>query len=508
MLHGRLTASVVLLLLAACGGDFSAGSGRVSLPPDAGAQNPPPTPAILVDPVSAQLVAGGSPLRLTAALTGTTASIVWSLDGPGSLSSTTGTSVTYVPPAALSGDSQATITASAGGVSGTATVALRALRIRVAGKVLGILGNPAPDVTVSIGERSTVTDAAGRFSIDDVGTPYSLTAFSVASNEAVVYQGLTRADPTILWRRPVDMVARSGQVAGTIDGGVPASTAGAQTLLVFSSPETTTQASTVTPDYSLPLNWRGTATTTGSVHALQVTSANQGDVPTSFPGHGVHTGVTAFDGVTTSGVDVTLTPPVVSSVRGTFGLPPDYSFFAKILALHFADGALMSIGFDASPGLDFTYLVPGDIEASVEITAEASAPGATVLRRETGIPPGSTDVDLVLPAGAPSLSPMDGADGVDSQTEFSWGPFSGGVFTVDFTAPGNGPTFHVVTTGTRTTLPQLTALPVPGGVQYVWTVTAAAPFSSVDDVAGPRPFEPEGRTLLKSFSDTLGFITR
>jgi hypothetical protein len=39
-------------------------------------------------------------------------------------------------------------------------------------------------------------------------------------------------------------------------------------------------------------------------------------------------------------------------------------------------------------------------------------------------------------------------------------------------------------------------------------VTATAPFASVDEVAGPRPFEPEGNTLLQSFSDTLGFVTR
>ena len=51
-------------------------------------------------------------------------------------------------------------------------------------------------------------------------------------------------------------------------------------------------------------------------------------------------------------------------------------------------------------------------------------------------------------------------------------------------------------------------MPVPASTQYTWRVTATAPLSSVDEAAGPRPFEPEGTTLLESFGDTLGFVTR
>ena len=189
------------------------------------------------------------------------------MEGPGSLSSTVGTTVRYRPPSALPTDAVATITASGGGLSGTAAITVRAVRIHVAGQVIGVLGNPAPGLTVSIGEQSTVTDEAGRFSLDGVSAPYSVTAFSVASNEAVVYQGLTRTDPTILWRRPVGPLDRGAQVAGTIDGGIPVSTAGSQTLVVFSSPEAKTQATTLSPGYVVPVNWRGPEATrrTGAV---------------------------------------------------------------------------------------------------------------------------------------------------------------------------------------------------------------------------------------------------
>src|SRR5262249_4525385 len=221
-----------------------------------------------------------------------------------------------------------------------------------------------------------------------------------------------------------------------------------------------------------------------------------GRSPTSYPGYGVTTGVQVFGAGTTPAVDVFLAPPAVSSVRGTYGLPDGYSFFAKLLILSFSDGASMSIAFDDSPGLDFTYLTPTDIDARVVIVAEASGPGASVLRRENAVAPGSTGVLLELPQGAPIIAPADGTDTIDAQTEFSWSAFQGGVFTVDFTPSGHGPTFHVVTSDTRTTLPKLAALPLTSRVEYSWTVSASAPLASVDAAAGPRPMLPAGSTRL------------
>jgi hypothetical protein len=119
--------------------------------------------------------------------------------------------------------------------------------------------------------------------------------------------------------------------------------------------------------------------------------------------------------------------------------------------------------------------------------------------------PGANGVLVDLPQGAQIIAPADGTQMVDAQTEFSWGAFPGGVFTIDFIAPGHGPTFHIVTGGTRTTLPQLAAVPMPSGVTYAWTVTASAPCASVDAAADPHALIPQGNTVLQSFSDGLGF---
>jgi hypothetical protein len=244
------------------------------------------------------------------------------------------------------------------------------------------------------------------------------------------------------------------------------------------------------------------------VHVLQLTSPVPGALPTTFPGYGVRSGVAALDGSSTSGVDLALTPPRVSSVHGTYAVPADYLVFAKILFIGFDDGASVSLGFDDDLGLDFSYVVPDGIDATLELLAQATGPGVDVLRRETGIAPGSTGVSLALPEGAPSSSPADGADPVDTETEFSWGGFSGGVFTVDFVAQPTGPTFHLITKETRARIPQVPALPLPGRTRYIWRVTATGPLPSVDEAAGARPFTPAGSTLLQSFSDGRSFTTR
>ena len=500
MHHHRFAPLVAVLLLLACGGAAHGPGGAVSQPP---------APSLGISPLSAQLISGGTPVDFTATLTGAAGPISWLLTGPGTLSATRGATVTYTPPATLPSETRATITVTGGGTSAEATILLaRASVIVVEGRVIDFLGNPGAAIGVSIGNRSTVTDQTGRFAVEGVSTPYTLTAFSTEQNEAVVYQGLTRADPTILWRQRLSAPDRPGEVAGVIDGGAPASTAGLQTTVVFASPETQTQSSTFTSAYSLPVNWKGGPITTGSVHVLQITSPVPGALPTAFPGYGVRSGVAVLDGATTPGVDVTLTPPSVSSVHGTYTLPADYVFFAKSLFLGFDDGAFMSLGFDDGPGPDFTYSVPEGIDATVELLAQAAGPGVDVLRRETGIAPGSTDITLALPEGAPSLSPADAADPVDTQTEFSWGSFPAGVFIVDFAATSGGPAFHVVTRDTRGSIPQLTGLELPSRARYVWTVTAIGPFGSVDDAAGPHGVTPAGNTLLESFGDARTFTTR
>lgn len=80
----------------------------------------PAEPSIEVSPTSVKLRAGDPAQTFTATVRNSSASVSWSLGGPGSLSATSGTSTQYTPPATLSGPASATLTASLSGTGKTA----------------------------------------------------------------------------------------------------------------------------------------------------------------------------------------------------------------------------------------------------------------------------------------------------------------------------------------------------------------------------------------------------
>ena len=139
-------AAFLTSLLQACGG----GSSPASPPP------PPPPPAVTlaVDMSAQSVVAGGDAVTLTATVTGTADPAAWSLTGPGSLSASTGGSVTYRPPlpSQLGGATSATIDVTDGGAHKSVQIALAS----APGTVWQVL-RPA------LGDFSTVRYLGGRF---------------------------------------------------------------------------------------------------------------------------------------------------------------------------------------------------------------------------------------------------------------------------------------------------------------------------------------------------------
>jgi hypothetical protein len=84
--------------------------------------SPGPAPAVTVSPASMTLTAGGPAATFTASSTSATASFSWSLTGDGSLSVATGPSASYTPPASVAASETVTLTVTAGGRSGQATI--------------------------------------------------------------------------------------------------------------------------------------------------------------------------------------------------------------------------------------------------------------------------------------------------------------------------------------------------------------------------------------------------
>lgn len=97
-------ALVALVFLSACGGS---GDGA------------PPPPTLSITSTTTSTSSAGSAVALHAAQAHSTSTPTWTLTGPGSLSATTGTDVTYIPPdgESLTQASTATVTVSADGLS-------------------------------------------------------------------------------------------------------------------------------------------------------------------------------------------------------------------------------------------------------------------------------------------------------------------------------------------------------------------------------------------------------
>ena len=100
---GAVTAAV---LVAACSGGGGGGGGGSST-------------VLSVTPSTTSATPGGGAVALHATLTGSSATPTWTLAGAGTLSASSGTDITYTPPASTPGNeaATATITVSAAGVS-------------------------------------------------------------------------------------------------------------------------------------------------------------------------------------------------------------------------------------------------------------------------------------------------------------------------------------------------------------------------------------------------------
>lgn len=104
--RARLALAMMTVALSACGGG---GGGAAPAPGPVPA--PPPVPVTLtVHADAASVNAGDRGVALHATLTGATDAVTWTLSGPGALSASSGSDITYTPPDAESLDDAATAT--------------------------------------------------------------------------------------------------------------------------------------------------------------------------------------------------------------------------------------------------------------------------------------------------------------------------------------------------------------------------------------------------------------
>jgi hypothetical protein len=347
--------------------------------------------------------------------------------------------------------------------------------ITVAGHVLNSFGEPLSNATVVvIGATSTTTDTNGAFSIPSVTTPYTIsTVASIGTTTLItVVTKLTRADPT-LFALGAGTPPNTGQVTGNLMGAVMLPTpTGRQTNVLFESPETSSSSFVTSNPYDVSLGWFGPTTTTGNVHALQLTVDANG-LPMTYNGYGNITNVVLANGNMATMKDINLTAVSAALVSGSVTVPTGMTLAEKDIALVLGKGSL-SLAAETTMSASFAYNTPVIANATLDVSASATGSSRVTQYTKHGVAANATGVSLPL-ATPPALSlPVGAATGIDLATQsFTWAPMNpAGLYVLRLTMTGRA--FTCFTADPNFTLPSTTELglgTLPTATAMTWRVS-------------------------------------
>ncbi len=388
--------------------------------------------------------------------------------------------------------------------------------ITVNGFVKDIDGVPISGVSVIVkGKSPVITSASGAFSISNVNTPYEIRLILSSYSTAVIYQGLTRSDPTLLY--PSSTTASK---TATISGNVPA--ASGKTTLVFFVSGTFAQTTTADPTtgaYIIYADWKGSTTSfTGKLSVLRWTPNTNG-LPAQYDAYGSKD-LTISEGGTFNGKDFTtgdFTDPAEQSISGSITRPTsNYIISEKELYMDFGSASVFIAYEYSGGGLPdaFSYTVPTVSGATFGVNAYAetsTTPYRYSSYQKMGITGGSNGVTITL-ASAPQLNlPANNGTNIDTTTQFLWAQGSGTGVNLTYIYPtGSGPTYYIITAGNSTSIPNLSpqGLGLPSSSTYKWYVNQIFPLASIDDAASDLFNTLYGGDNGQGESETFTFTTK
>jgi hypothetical protein len=453
------------------------------------------------------------------------------------------------------------------GGSSSVGVVYGALR-NITGKVVNGVGQPITAASLAgfsttlnvklLGGTGTIpVDANGDFTLTDVPATYSLAVLlsNQYSRSATIYQGLTRANPTLTILQgqfggpstsgPISATSVMGKITG---GSGFSATSSASTVITLALPT----AVRFEPGYSLAVNpvtgeygsgatWKGTDTVIGTIHALQFSTDINGKI-TTFGGYGQHAVTLIPQPVgpvvvnpgdplpqpTFVTQDVALAAVTSGSVKGTITWPsgitsPEYRMSATIL-LNSPNPASLPL-YQINGPTPVISTAPTGFDQPVPLIAGAKYLQVAGIAEKSGstasYPPGysivwksvtpQTNTNITVPAPISLTLPAADADKITASTPFSWSKYSGGIhiFTIGPIQSQIQTSIQVITASSSATFPDLGLkdFEFPKSGKMAWTVSGAAPFSNADaatDVGGLRI--PSSSSAFSAVTD-LSFST-
>jgi hypothetical protein len=373
-------------------------------------------------------------------------------------------------------------------------------------------GYPNPDLKATVmipGHAPVSPDAAtGAFEIPNVKVPYDLVVYFprfVGFGMVTVFKGLQRNDPTL--PATYSWLHRTS-VFGTISGPRFPLPTNRRLAVYFEAPfSIDNQFNESKSSYIHEPAWYGPVTLTGTLHAVEL----GGDPTTgarSYWSYGRREGVTLTKGTSSDGQDITLSPVGTASVTGRVVGTPGLTHEKTTISLDLVGEAGMQL-FTYDPASTFQLAVPDMAGAAFRVEAflKNTSTNESASVWKTGVRAGATDVVLTSPMPPRLLTPASGAQVAELSAGFSWEGPERALHTLTFnpSVPGE-PTYHIVTTDSRATLPDVSPLGLSGPVRgrnYTWEVNSHGPVESVEAWMRSTPPPSDSRFTTQSGRSTL-----
>lgn len=391
--------------------------------------------------------------------------------------------------------------------------------ITVSGFVKDYFGLPVSGAAVFIpGKSAVTTSAAGTFSIPNVTVPYDISVVVSTGKVAMIYQGLNRPDPKLLYLS-FPSISKSATITGT----APAAS-GKTTRIYFVSGANYSSATAdpATGAYTFNAYWYDTSNTANGKLYLLRYSTDIAGTPTIFDGYASKS-LTVQNGASYTNQNFSTTdvvdPPDVT-ITGAVNMPTGYSLSSRRLYIIF-DNAKISLRNEFTPiaSNNFNFAVPNisgvqfGIRADASMSSTPNAVGTSFTK--LGISAGSTNVNVTLESAPRLALPPHSSSNIDYNSEFTWSQGTGeGVNLVQmYSSVANSPRYYIFTRASNLKIPDFSVhgLGLPVNTLYSWSVYRYLPIPSTD-YAASNTFVKWLREMTSdlgyTYSETFNFTTK
>jgi len=365
----------------------------------------------------------------------------------------------------------------------------------VTGNVIDFWRHPIPNVPVRIGDETVITDATGKFVIEDVAATYDAACVITLANPAKVYEwvylGLSRRDPTLQVTEAFNSYEAIFSVS-QVNGG----TFGDDLWMVGFGSENGSDSDTADSAgfYRRP-DWWGPSVNEWTLHSIFL--ERTGELPSKYVAYETQTATTNASGTTMEqAFEMDLTQQVFDTGNVTGAIVEDTGVGRtnSVFVRFTSGGNVPLVDRVATSASSYQYLVPTLANGSITIAAaETHDDDSYTIAHRDGRNVGDTGVDIVIPSPVTGLAPLDETMGVDSDTAFSFAagdPDNSG-YVVHIESEEYQQGVYIVTANRQFTLgdvPVVTNnLIVPNG-WHNWTVQTHGQFDSVDEMTGPNGY--------------------